>query len=107
MSLRNHRRHSVQRYALDLTTGSSSWWVTSYADEADDLSLVTAFNASGYDLLKQFVAAPGNIVFSPYSIGSAMAMMLSGAKGDMAIEMASAPHQELDRSRMDAATLLF
>ncbi|MGY3447161.1 serpin family protein [Bradyrhizobium sp. USDA 4473] len=73
------------------------------ADEADNQSLVTAFNASGHDLLKQFVATPGNVVFSPYSIGSAVAMVLSGAKGDTAIEMASVLHQGLDRDRMDAA----
>ena len=29
-------------------------------------------------LFKQFSAAPGNIVFSPYSIGTAMAMALVG-----------------------------
>lgn len=74
-----------------------------FADEADNLLLVTAFNASGHDLLKQFVVPPGNVVFSPYSIGSAMAMVLSGAKGDTAIEMASVLHQGLNRDRMDAA----
>lgn len=74
-----------------------------HADEADSRSLATSFNASGHDLLKQFVATPGNVVFSPYSIGSAMAMMLSGAKGDTATEMASVLHQRLDRDRMDNA----
>jgi serpin B len=73
------------------------------ADEADNRSLVTAFNTSGHDLLKQFVAAPGNVVFSPYSIGSAMSMVLSGAEGDTATEMASVLHQRLDHRRMDTA----
>lgn len=76
---------------------------TAHADEADSRSLATSFNASGHDLLKQFVATPGNVVFSPYSIGSAMAMVLSGAKGDTAAEMASVLHQRLDRDRVDAA----
>jgi len=73
------------------------------ADGADGRSLAASYNASGHDLLKQFIAAPGNVVFSPYSIGSAMAMVLSGAKGGTATQMASVLHQGLDRDRMDAA----
>jgi Serpin (serine protease inhibitor) len=58
------------------------------ADEADNVALVAAFNSSGYDLFKQFVTAPGNVAFSPYSIGAAMAMVSSGARSDTASEMA-------------------
>src|SRR3984957_7235681 len=50
-------------------------------------ALTTAYNASGHDLFTQFVATPGNIVFSPYSIGTAMAMVLAGARGDTEREM--------------------
>jgi leukocyte elastase inhibitor len=51
-------------------------------------ALTDAYNASGQDLFRSFAAAPGNIVFSPYSIGTAMAMVLAGARGDTEREMA-------------------
>src|SRR5476651_1944750 len=51
--------------------------------------LVEAYNAAGQQLFQQFAATPGNIVISPYSIGSAMAMALSGARGETEREMAS------------------
>jgi serpin B len=57
-------------------------------------ALTDAYNASGQDLFRSFAAEsannPGNIVFSPYSIGSAMAMVLAGARGDTEREMAAA-----------------
>lgn len=86
-------------FALSLALISTA----ALAEEADNRALVTSFNSSGYDLFKTFVAAPGNVVFSPYSIGSAMAMVSSGAKGDTAVEMASVLHQQLDHDRTDAA----
>src|SRR5690349_3936211 len=57
--------------------------------------LTAAYDASGHDLFTQFAAAPGNIVFSPYSIGTAMAMVRSGARGDTEREMATALRQSL------------
>ena len=45
-----------------------------------DRLLAQAYNASGEGLFKQF--PPGNVVFSPYSIGTAMAMALAGARGE-------------------------
>ena len=67
-------------------------------------TLVEAYNASGVALFVQFAASPGNIVFSPYSIGTAMAMALSGARGDTATEMAKVLRQRLSRQpQIDAA----
>src|SRR5580704_7476143 len=57
------------------------------AAEARVTLLARAYNATGQQLFGQFAAAPGNIVFSPYSIGTAMSMALSGARGDTASEM--------------------
>ena len=57
------------------------------AAEARMTLLARAYNATGQQLFGQFAAAPGNIVFSPYSIGTAMSMALSGARGDTASEM--------------------
>jgi serpin B len=57
------------------------------AAEARVTLLARAYNATGQQLFGQFTSAPGNIVFSPYSIGTAMSMALSGARGDTASEM--------------------
>ena len=69
----------------------------------EDRTLATAYNASGHDLFTTFAASPGNIVFSPYSIGTAMAMVLSGARGETAAEMAKVLRQDLARPAIDAA----
>ena len=52
-------------------------------------ALTGAYNASGQELFKRFSIRPGNIVFSPYSIGTAMAMVLAGARGETEREMAA------------------
>ena len=54
---------------------------------ADVQALTRAYNASGQALFREFSAGPGNIVFSPYSIGTAMAMVLAGARGETEREM--------------------
>jgi serpin B len=68
----------------------------------DARALTNAYNAGGAALFKQFPGS-GNIVFSPLSIGTAMAMALSGARGETEKEMASALEQRLDRPAMEAA----
>jgi len=60
-------------------------------------TLTGAYNASGQDLSKSFSAAPGNIVFSPYSIGTAMAMVLAGARGETEHQMAGVLRHALAR----------
>jgi leukocyte elastase inhibitor len=69
----------------------------------DARALTEAYNAGGSALFKQVSAAPGNIVLSPLSVGTAMAMALSGARGETEREMASVLAQRLDRSAMAAA----
>src|SRR5262245_32413096 len=68
---------------------------------AEGRSLAQAYNASGDGLFKQF--PPGNVVFSPYSIGTAMAMALAGARGETEREMIVALKQRLSRPEIDAA----
>jgi serpin B len=65
--------------------------------------LIEAFNGTGQRLLQAFVKAPGNVVISPYSIGSAMAMVLAGARGDNAAEMAKVLGQTLPRDEINTA----
>jgi serpin B len=76
------------------------------AGRADDngRALVAAYNGAGQELFKHFLAdSSGNVVFSPYSIGTAMAMALTGARGDNAVEMAKVLRQTLPREGIDAA----
>jgi serpin B len=70
---------------------------------AQEKTLAEAYNASGQALFHSFARKSGNIVFSPYSIGTAMAMALSGARGATEAEMAKVLRQTLPRSAMEEA----
>ena len=70
-------------------------------DTAQARMLTAGYNGSGEGLFKQF--PPGNVVFSPYSIGTAMAMALAGARGETEREMIAALKQRLSRPEIDAA----
>jgi serpin B len=72
-------------------------------DNQPHRALTAAYNESGQQLFKQFAKSSGNIVFSPYSIGTAMAMVLSGARGETEREMTSALKQRLGRAQIDAS----
>ncbi len=72
-------------------------------DPASARALTAAYNASAHDLFTTFAARPGNIVFSPYSIGTAMAMVLSGARGETETEMARVLRHTLARAAIDQA----
>ena len=69
----------------------------------DEQALTGAYNASGGALFKQLSGGAGNIVLSPLSIGTAMAMAMSGARGETEREMAGALQQRLERPAMEAA----
>jgi serpin B len=69
----------------------------------DVRALTDAYNASGDQLFEAFAKSPGNIVFSPYSIGTAMSLALSGARGATEQEMAEVLKQRLPRARREAA----
>ena len=66
-------------------------------------ALTRAYNASGQMLFRQMAGASGNLVFSPYSIGTAMAMVLAGARGDTEREMASVLQHSLPRDEINNA----
>lgn len=66
---------------------------------------VKAYNASGLKLLQQVADGSGNMVLSPYSIGTAMAMALSGARGDTAEEMAHVLEHSLASDAIDAGNM--
>jgi serpin B len=65
-------------------------------------ALTDAYNASGLDLLKQ--SSAGNLVLSPYSVGGAMSMALSGARGETERELISVLRHRLTRPEIEAAS---
>jgi serpin B len=73
------------------------------AAEARVTLLARAYNATGQQLFGQFAAAPGNVVFSPYSVGTAVSMALSGARGDTASEMMRALSMRMATDAIDMA----
>ena len=73
------------------------------AAEARVTLLARAYNTTGQQLFGQFAATPGNIVFSPYSIGTAVSMALSGARGDTASEMMRALSMRMATDAIDIA----
>jgi serpin B len=70
---------------------------------ADEAQVVAAYNQMALQLYAQLRRKPGNLVISPCSIGTAMAMVHSGARGETASEMAKVLNQTLPREQMDAA----
>lgn len=70
---------------------------------ADMRALTDAYNASASNLFKELSGTRGNIILSPYSIGTAMAMVLDGARGETAQEMTGVLRQRLDRAAMGSA----
>jgi serpin B len=73
------------------------------AAEARVTLLARAYNAAGQQLFSQLAAAPGNVVFSPYSVGTALSMAISGARADTASEMMRALSMRMASDALDAA----
>jgi serpin (serine protease inhibitor) len=79
------------------------WGIPTARADDDAQRLTAAYNAAGIDIFRQLESAPGNIGISPYSIGTVMAMALSGARGETAAEMAKVLKHQLDRTQIEAA----
>src|SRR5262249_42692304 len=73
------------------------------AVEARAALLSRAYNATGQSLLGKLPATPGNTVFSPLSIGPAMSMALTGARGDTATEMMRVLSIRMSSDALDTA----
>ena len=73
------------------------------AAEARVTLLARAYNTTGQALYGRLAGSPGNIVFSPYSIGTAMSMALSGARGDTASEMMRVMSMRMATDALDTA----
>ena len=70
---------------------------------ADLKALGDGNSAFAVDLYKQLAATPGNIVVSPYSISSALAMTYAGARGRTADEMKAVLHFDLPADKLHSA----
>lgn len=72
-------------------------------DKAGRAAVVEGYNRTGLRLFQALDQGSGNIVLSPFSAGSAMAMALAGARGETATQMAKVlsldfPPAEIDRA---------
>jgi serpin B len=65
--------------------------------------LAAAYNSSGQQLFRTFAEKAGNIVLSPYSIGTAMTMALAGAHGANQAEMARVLGLDLSQAQINDA----
>jgi serpin B len=72
-------------------------------ETGDWAPLIGGYNRTGQRLFQALAKDPGNIVFSPYSIGTAMAMALAGAHGETEAEMARALGLGIPVSEIDTA----
>ena len=69
----------------------------------DEKSALAAYNQTALQLYKELRTESGNLVLSPYSIGTSMAMARTGARGDTETEMATVLNNPFGRERIDDA----
>lgn len=69
----------------------------------DLAAVVEGNNEFALDLYRRLAQKPGNKVFSPYSISTALAMTYAGAKGSTAKQMAQTLHFALENERLHPA----
>lgn len=75
----------------------------SNAPSADSTAVATSMEALGADLYGVVTTGDGNVVFSPASIMTALAMTYAGARGSTAEEMAQVLHIDLSDQAFHAA----
>jgi serpin B len=73
------------------------------APSPDVLTLARGNNEFAFDLYARLAKKDGNLIFSPYSISSALAMTYAGARGDTAAEMEKTLHFALEPARLHPA----
>ena len=93
------RPHTVVAGLFLVAFGTS----TAASQDATIRTLTDAYNASGNQLFAEFARSHGNIVLSPYSIGTAMAMTLAGARGETEREMVATLKHSFSREEVNAA----
>ncbi len=80
---------------------------TQHSTEDEDAELITLADSNhrfALDLYRRLVAEhEGNLFFSPYSVSSALAMTLAGARGETATEMREALHLKMPDEELPGA----
>lgn len=71
--------------------------------DAAEREVIESYNKTAFQLYRMLKEENRNLVISPYSIGTAMAMALSGARRDTEKEMTEVLNQTVSRKRMDSA----
>src|SRR5262249_26304719 len=71
---------------------------------SQERALTAAFAAMGADVYAALAQKPGHLVLSPYSVGTAMAMTASGARGSTEAEFQKVLHLQLPRPGMEKAS---
>jgi serpin B len=70
---------------------------------ADAQTLLAGDNAFAFDFYRQVRGEGGNLVYSPYSISLAMAMLYGGAEGETATQIAASLHFTLPSEKLHPA----
>lgn len=102
-TIRETRRNLIIGALAALVTGLAPKLAGAPPVDARSARLVAAYNGLGQRLFKEFANKPGNVVFSPYSIGTAMAMALAGARNETEIETARVLGLDLPRDEVNNA----
>ncbi|MCI0710584.1 MAG: serpin family protein [Chloroflexi bacterium] len=76
---------------------------TMIAQPAQTSDLVTANNQFAFDLYAALGEGEDNLIFSPYSISMALAMVYAGADGNTAAQMAETLHFDMPREDLNTA----
>ncbi|MDB6112315.1 MAG: proteinase inhibitor serpin [Pedosphaera sp.] len=84
----NHHRYLI---SLVITALIITRVITAYS-APETKELLPANNTFALDLYSRLAKQPGNLVLSPFSVGTALAMASAGARGETARQMASALH---------------
>lgn len=77
--------------------------LTSDASNDEISALVAGNNAFAFDLYQKIRAGEENLLYSPFSISQALAMVYAGARGETARQMADTLHFNLPQERLHAA----
>ena len=75
---------------LSLSVSVATAAQAQYAGSMDEKSVIESYNRTGFNLFLTCKSKPGNVLLSPYSIGTAMSMTYAGALGSTRTEMAKA-----------------
>ncbi|MEK7269556.1 MAG: serpin family protein [Planctomycetota bacterium] len=89
--------------AARATAPVAAWEEAKVPAGTDEQKLVAANNAFALNLYGRLKETPGNLVFSPYSLSTALSMTLGGARGGTEAQMAKVLRLDLPRETLHPA----